>query len=103
MNLKLKPWGWYLTLWTGKRFKIKFLYFKRDGEISHQKHKNRDELWCFLFGKGRFHHNNVGYNIGKGEARYINAEDWHHYKAYKRTLVLEVQTGLCREEDIERR
>ena len=106
-RFQLKRWGWYLVLLQGTYFKVKFLYFKRGGEISLQKHAWRDETWCFLFGSGWMqnylnHEAVVKWPIGKGSFQYIPKRNWHHYKADKRTLVLEVQTGRCEEEDIER-
>ena len=96
----VKPWGWYLTLLDRKRFKVKLLYFKRGGAISKQRHKYRSELWCFIFGFGVW---NKKHPVISGRYKIVNPKEWHHYKADKRTLVLEIQFGAaCKEEDIER-
>jgi mannose-1-phosphate guanylyltransferase / mannose-6-phosphate isomerase len=104
--MKLKPWGFYITLLKGRYFKVKLLYFKKGGEISLQKHKRRDELWCFIYGEGTFQnyikHSKVSYEILKGHSHFVPENNWHHYKARKPTLVLEIQKGLCSEDDIER-
>lgn len=71
-----------------------------------QKHTLRDELWCFLFGRGRMKSdtNFRGRYLAKGNTLLIKKNTWHQYKAIKRTLVLEIQTGLkCEESDIERK
>ena len=107
MYLKLKPWGFYITLLSGAYFKVKLLYFKRDGEISLQRHAWRDELWCFILGDGILknyvnHSSKVIYHVTKGSSYYIPKQNWHHYKARKPSLVLEIQKGVCKEEDIER-
>ena len=100
-----RKWGWYLVLLQGRYFKVKLLYFKKGGEISLQKHAWRNETWCFLFGQGIManyldHKSIVKKPVFKGDYTHIPRPNWHHYKAHKRTLVLEVQTGKCEEGDI---
>lgn len=104
----IKRWGGYLTLIDRKHFKVKLLYFKRNGEISYQRHKQREEIWLFLTGNGLFtKHRHKGrpikHTIRAGEIQKVGKNIWHHFKALKSTLVLEVQTGTCKERDIERR
>lgn len=106
MEFKRKSWGWYLVLCQGKHFKVKILKFKRGGKISHQKHEHRDEIWCWLKGMGRVKNSEKQSTYGsikqKGDFIYIPKGHWHHYKAILPTTVLEIQTGKCEEEDIER-
>lgn len=104
----IRKWGWYLVLLSGRYFKVKLLYFKKGGEISLQWHARRNETWCFIFGKGTLKNYLDKRSITlkpveKGSCQYIPRKHWHHYKADKRTLVLEVQTGNCYEGDIFRR
>lgn len=68
-----------------------------------QRHFHRSELWCFLTGYGVFRHNENICDAPKGGFKNVNVGDWHQYKALSSTLVLEIQTGDCREEDIERK
>ena len=94
-------------LFKGAHFKVKLLWFKRGGEISLQRHALRDEVWCFLFGEGlmrNYYKKGEDLQIYKSSGDYtiVPVGNWHHYKAHKRTLVLEIQTGDCQEEDIER-
>jgi mannose-6-phosphate isomerase-like protein (cupin superfamily) len=105
--MKLKRWGFYITLLSGKYFKLKLLYFKKGGEISLQRHFWRDEVWCFIFGKGVFknyvsHECKCVYHVIKGHCHFVPKKNWHHYKAERPTLVFELQKGVCRESDIER-
>lgn len=104
-RIKLKRWGWYFVLFKGAQFKVKFLYFKKNGEISLQKHDRRSEVWCFLFGEGYMMNyamcQTMKY-VRKGQCEYVPTNNWHFYKAYKPTLVLEIQRGDCYEEDITR-
>lgn len=104
-RFELKRWGWYLTLLQGTYFKIKLLYFKKGGEISLQQHAWRNETWCFIFGEGWMRNHFqlphvVKKYMTKGQFWTVPIRNWHHYKADKPTLVLEIQTGKCEEEDI---
>lgn len=65
-----------------------------------QRHKERHELWLFLFGSGKMHRNHPPKG---GDFALIRQMSWHQYTASKPTLVLEVQYGTsCEESDIER-
>jgi len=103
-----KRWGWMLTLLKGKHFKVKLLYFKEGGSISLQRHKYRDELWLFIFGKGFMqlgeeHYVGILDNKLDGHVLNVPQNEWHKYKALTPTLVLEIQYGnKCSERDIER-
>ncbi len=74
-----------------------------------QRHKRRNELWCFLSGKGEMwvggKQNAMGYfDVTKGDSIAVPHNNWHQFKAEKSTLVLEIQYGdKCEESDIERR
>jgi len=100
MQFARRPWGWWIALYSAKRFKLKLLYFKRTGQLSMQRHKKRHELWLFLFGSGEFY---METPPEKGSAVLVRRHKWHQYTAHERTLVLEVQFGeSCNESDIER-
>lgn len=101
MEFSKRKWGWYLTLFSDERRKIKLLYFKKRGELSLQRHFKRSEKWHFLFGSGTFILN--GYSISRPSVAHVGIGSWHQYKANSPTLVLEVQYGICEESDIERR
>jgi len=101
-----RKWGWYLTLLSYETFKVKLLYFKKDKHLSLQKHLHRNELWCFLSGKGFFIYDSESVDakkepVTKGEHRVVQKRYWHQYYAIKSTLVLEIQYGtVCSEVDI---
>lgn len=72
-----------------------------------QKHQHRNELWLFLCGTGFFYRhaeNDEGFPklIKSGCHEFVKPLEWHQYLAIKPTLVLEIQTGLCKEDDIDR-
>lgn len=105
MEFKRRKWGWYLTLLSAPEYKIKLLYFRRDGEISMQRHDQRSELWLFLFGAGDMYTTKSRSKPEcklKGQRQHVGKFRWHQFCASRRTLVLEIQTGICKEEDIMR-
>ena len=99
----LKRWGWHLPVLKGKHWKIKLLYFKPDGAISYQRHSHRSELWLFVFGGGSMKLDGAFCHICAGDVFHVDRQEWHQYKAEKRTFVVEIQYGdQCIESDIER-
>jgi len=93
-----KRWGWYIVLLKGKNFKVKVLYFNEGGSISMQRHKKREELWLFIFGRGEFRFSDkeipeVRSNVSwpsSGQFRQVKRTYWHKFTAAKPTLVLEI-------------
>lgn len=102
MEFSKRAWGWYLTFYAARMFKLKLLYFKSGFQCSFQRHFKRSETWCFLFGEGLMRINEHSANVRSGSSALVLEADWHQYRAKKPTLVLEVQTGICEESDIER-
>lgn len=101
MRFAKRPWGWWCVLYSGRRFKIKLIRFKIGRSLSLQKHEYRNELWCFLSGKGYMFNNGL---VRKGDCVLIEKEEWHKFTAGANTLVLEIQFGeKCDEIDIERK
>lgn len=108
IEFKKRKWGYYITLWSETNFKVKLLRFRKGGYISYQRHAKREELWCFLSGKGvmvvskdKFKGERKPYK--KGNHCLVPVGHWHQYTAEEPTLVLEIQRGeACLEEDIER-
>lgn len=112
MEFSKRKWGWYWTLYSAAHFKVKLLYFKSGKQCSMQKHFSRNELWCFLFGEGLFSSQNYRGQSDEGiwtkpkkigDFQFVDCEYWHQFTAHKPTLVLEIQTGYCIENDIERK
>lgn len=113
LEFSKRKWGYYWTLYSAERFKLKFLYFRKGYSCSMQRHKERSELWLFLFGDGDLYHElpksfysqmSCAYRRKKGGYMPIDFYEWHKFTARKNTLVLEIQAGSnCREDDIERK
>jgi len=97
-----RKWGWYLTLYSAKRFKIKFLYFKAGKSCSLQRHFKRHELWCSVFGSGWLSVDKKKIPLKSGDYKAVPVNKWHRYRASKNSLILEIQTGHCVETDIQR-
>jgi len=106
MQLKRRPWGWFFTILDHSTFKVKILRFHANKSCSFQRHRERSELWMFLKGNGIF---SKGYKIETlksvkaGDHLHVAVKEWHQYIATKPTIVLEIQLGNCREDDIERK
>ena len=104
-NLFIRPWGTYRNLFKGKNFLIKELIVKKNGCLSLQKHKHREEHWLVFEGKPEITLNKkiiiakIGdlIHIPKGAIHRIN----NKYK--KSVKILEAQVGnILKESDIVR-
>lgn len=102
-RLVKRSWGWYWTILDRGDFKLKLLWFKKNGELSMQRHKFRNELWLFMRGAGIFKLDEKTNAVSSGAYYQIEVNQWHKYKAINGTLVFEIQYGeSCEEGDIER-
>ena len=104
-NLFIRPWGTYRNLFKGKNFLIKELIVKKNGCLSLQKHKHREEHWLVFEGKPEITLNKkiiiakIGdlIHIPKGAIHRIN----NKYK--KSVKIIEAQIGnILKESDIVR-
>ena len=102
MEFSRRKWGYYLTIWSAKYFKIKLLWFREGAACSMQKHFKRAETWLCLYGSGLMHVDGQEEAMRHGEFSQVRVGAWHQYTADKNTLIIEIQTGECREDDIER-
>lgn len=97
-----RNWGWYLVLRETPQTKWKILYFRRGAKLSLQRHFKREEKWFFLLGSGLFWRDHAGFEARIGDRYHVPVGTWHQYFAHEPTIVLEKQTGICTEDDIER-
>jgi len=94
-----RKWGFYITLISAARFKVKILRFYEGLSCSKQYHYYRNELWLVLRGMGKLNTKIVR----KGDWRVIHKKRTHQFTALKPSWVLEIQYGdKCEEEDIVR-
>lgn len=104
-----RSWGRYTVLHEGQEFKVKQLDFDPGKPLSLQKHFMREELWLFTKGQGvmtntseRTHAWKSPFNVAAGMFIWIGKEKWHSFVATEPTTVIEVQLGICKEDDIMR-
>jgi len=100
-----RPWGFYRNLFRGKNFLIKELVVKKNGCLSLQKHKYREEYWLIFQGNPEVTLNkriiktkvNDFIHIPKGSIHRINN------KGNKEVKIIEAQIGdILKENDIVR-
>lgn len=105
----IRPWGKYETTYVGSGFVVKVITVNPGQRLSLQRHRYRDEHWFIVEGTAE---TSVGQNTEdllvftdySGESIDIPKGRWHRIKNKEQTplIFIEVQTGNCFEEDIER-
>ena len=108
-EIVVRPWGNFEVLHPGNRFRVKIITVNPGHRLSLQMHRWRDELWYVVEGAGNVYQEKKDYktcfNIIVGSIVEIHKGEWHRVANYNKTplVFIEVQTGDCFEEDIERR
>ena len=116
----LKPWGWYQDLYRSSHLVVKIIEVNPHCRLSLQKHQHRTENWYGVKGTATcylsqydidplapFQYEDLQrYFIREGEQGYqlfIGRRDVHRLtnETDEPIQILEIQTGLCDEEDIE--
>jgi glycerol-3-phosphate cytidylyltransferase/D-beta-D-heptose 7-phosphate kinase/D-beta-D-heptose 1-phosphate adenosyltransferase len=99
-----KPWGSYEVLKTAEDYKVKILNVNPGAVLSLQYHKNRDEKWFILEGCGYATVNDIMFGISEYKTVYVPRLNQHKIEnPYDSMLrILEIQTGICDEDDIVR-
>lgn len=104
-----RPWGHYTVIFRGKSFDndcvVKHIVVNPGEEISLQYHTKRKEIWTMLtMGYLRLGDDNKLYKVHPGNVIHIKPLDVHQIKAdlLCSTEFIEVQYGICSEEDIVR-
>lgn len=96
-----KPWGWYDTLHEGVDYKVKMLCVKKGHKISLQKHKKRTEIWTCVKGHPLVIQGRLQTYMRSQDTVTIAKDEVHRIEAHiDDVLVLELQQGICEEEDI---
>lgn len=99
-----RPWGAFQNLFAGDGFLVKLIEIAPGHRLSLQRHFEREERWVIVRGT-------ASVEIG-GESRVIRAggtvavakQETHRVAnaGLQPLLILELQNGSCREDDIER-
>lgn len=106
----IRPWGKYETTYVGSGFVIKVITVNPGQRLSLQRHRYRDEHWFLVEGRAAIY---TGLEIASlcseifnfGGSINIAKGQWHRIENREQTplIFVEIQTGNCFEEDIERK
>ena len=100
----IRPWGKYETTYVGSGFVVKIITVNPGQRLSLQRHRWRDEHWFIVEGKADVTIEGVNYGLFTYNHINIANGKWHRVTNNQQTplVLIEVQTGNCFEEDIER-
>jgi mannose-6-phosphate isomerase-like protein (cupin superfamily) len=101
----IRPWGKYETTYNGPGYKTKVITVNPGQRLSLQRHKWRDEHWFIVEGKADVTVEGVNYGLFTFNHINICNGKWHRVTNNQQTplVLIEIQTGNCFEEDIERK
>ena len=100
-----KPWGWFDLLEQNQSdsYKIKTIYINPNHQFSLQRHTQRQEFWVVVEGDGIVTTSTYKRNVRVGDYIHIRKNEIHRMSAGEFGIkFVEVQNGLCDEEDIVR-
>ncbi len=99
-----RPWGEFKILLDEPNVKVKKITVKPNQKLSLQLHRLRDEWWKIILGKAEIQINENKFEADRRDTVVIKRYEVHTVKNIgKEDLVfVEVQTGVCREDDIVR-
>jgi len=97
-----RPWGNFRVVLDEKNVKIKMITVEPKGILSLQLHKHRDEWWKVVTGEGEVQIGNGVKQVKRGDSVVIERYQVHRVSntGEENLVFVEVQTGLCNEEDI---
>ena len=96
-----RPWGFYLSIAEGRRFKVKIIHLNAGARISLQMHHHRAEHWIVVKGSAEIEIDNNVEILRENESRYIPALAKHRLTntGTNPLEIVEVQSGSYLEED----
>ena len=97
-----RNWGKYIVSERGSGYKIKKVFVDPGESLSLQLHKKRSEHWVVVKGKAKITIDKKVLILKKGESAYVAPKTLHRIENPFREIVeiVEVQNGICEEEDI---
>ncbi|MDA0939310.1 MAG: sugar phosphate nucleotidyltransferase, partial [Proteobacteria bacterium] len=101
----IKPWGYYLDLYIGDKFKIKQLVIFPGKRTSLQLHKKRSEYWLIISGVANIVVGTDSFNLSSGQSIMIKRGQCHRVAnplRIEKLIIIEIQIGINEEEDIVR-
>ena len=100
-----RPWGWYLVIDQGDRYKVKSIEVNPNASLSLQKHLHRAEHWVVVEGTAQVEVDGKITIIKENESTYIPLGSKHRLSNPGKIplRIIEVQSGsYLEEDDIER-
>ena len=96
-----RPWGFYLTISEGERFKVKIIHVNPGAKLSLQMHYHRAEHWVVVKGSAVIEIDNNVKTLSENESTYIPALAKHRIKNVSKNQleIIEVQSGSYLGED----
>lgn len=101
---EIRPWGAFQNLFAGEKALVKLIEVAPGHRLSLQRHFRREECWIVVEGEGLFELDGVARAIGEGDMLRVGIGQTHRVanRGHAPLLILELQKGECREDDIER-
>lgn len=96
-----RPWGWFETLTTGERFKVKRIVVLPGAALSLQSHRFRAEHWIVVEGTARVTIGDSVSLVNENQSVYIPLGEKHRLEnpGQSNMVLIEVQTGSYFGED----
>ena len=100
-----RPWGWYLVIDQGNRYKVKSIEVKPGASLSLQMHHHRAEHWVVVEGTAMIQVGDKEEIVHENQSTYIPLGSKHRLSNPGKIplRIIEVQSGsYLEEDDIER-
>jgi len=96
-----RPWGWYDSIDTGDRFRVKRIFVKPGASLSLQMHHHRAEHWIVVRGTAEVTRENEVFTVSENQSTYIPLGQKHRLRNPGKIglELIEVQSGSYLEED----
>ena len=96
-----RPWGWYKCICRGENYAVKKIWVEPNQRLSLQYHQHRAEHWTVVKGSGTVTRGDLDTPCKPGDTFDIGVEQRHRLSGGEEgVLIIEVQRGECREDDI---
>lgn len=106
MEIVQRQWGRYYVLDSGDNYKVKRFVVNPKKKLSMQRHFKRAELWQVVKGEGKIFYDGSEHLIKSPQVVHILKKEWHTVENISDTeqlVIIEIQTGVCEEDDVERK
>jgi mannose-1-phosphate guanylyltransferase/mannose-6-phosphate isomerase len=96
-----RPWGWFDSIDSGERFKVKRIWVNPGASLSLQKHHHRAEHWIVVKGVAEVTKGEDVFLLKENQSTYISKEEVHRLKnpGSEALEMIEVQSGTYLGED----